>query len=525
MAFQPYTSVNAAQERVVGSARNLAISTAISRILGFCREILTAKIIGGDALMSGWVLAQTFANIFRRILGEGELGKALVPLLSQTIHEDGYERAKEQFSTILLWLTALLTVLALIFGLPPYLIAPCLPDGSWKTACYVMPIVSPYIVFICIVGATSVYLNTLKEYFLPSLTAVLQNLVMIAGLYFLCPRYEGLPRLHVLAFSVLVSGMMELLFILFLLRRKGALPKLTSAIIHDFPVIAKMWKLVLPGMIAVSALQLSMVCDRIFATMVGDYAPSAIYYAERLIGLPIGIFAVSFATVANTEMSNLAASREYGKFTELLTRTIRVLVFVSLPFSAFMCCFPEDITRFFFFRGAFGETALKETSYALMMYACGIPMFAVYKITSISFTARQDMKTPLYVSMSCVVLNIALNVALMIPFRQGGIAIATGISSLVNSCALLTIYNQHMKKHPVKSGKLIRAILKLLPVCLLPLIPVWLIRYYVIKTFSIYVILPVSGILYGILLFGFAKLFRVEEIEVVTERFLRRFKR
>ena len=168
MADDQTSSVN----RFFSSSRNLAASTLISRVLGLFRESMTATVIGGGALMSGWTLALTWANTFRRILGEGELGKALVPILSLSLETEGKERARERFSTILLWLTLLLCALAVVLGVPSWLIARALEPGRWKTAFELFPILAPYMVFICVVGAATACANVLREFFLPSLTAI-----------------------------------------------------------------------------------------------------------------------------------------------------------------------------------------------------------------------------------------------------------------------------------------------------------------------------------------------------------------
>ena len=158
------------KNRFFSSSRNLAASTLVSRILGLFRETLTAAVIGGGALMSGWTLAITGANLFRRILGEGELGKAIVPIISLSLETEGPERARDRFSTILLWLTLLLCALGVLLGLPSWLIARALEPGRWKTAFELFPLLTPYMVFICIVGAATAYANVLREFFLSTTT-------------------------------------------------------------------------------------------------------------------------------------------------------------------------------------------------------------------------------------------------------------------------------------------------------------------------------------------------------------------
>lgn len=532
----------ASKNRFLSSSRNLAISTLASRILGLAREMLTASVIGGGELMSGWGLASLGANIFRRILGEGELGKAIVPIISKSLETEGPERARDRFSTILLWLTLLLTSLAVVLGIPSFLISLLLEPGRWKIAFEVFPILAPYMVFICIVGAATAYANVLREFFLPSLTAILQNVVLILALMLVRRHYHGMPLLTMFALAVLVAGVLEMLLIFLVLWRRGMMVRITRAIIKDAETLKSIWKLVLPGLLGAGALQLSLLCDRGVAGLIGDYALPSLYFSDRLVFLPIGIFAVSFATVANTELSRYAGAGNYGELTSMLEKTIRLLLFVSVPFAAFMLCFPENIIRLFYQHGEFSETAVQETVYAFTMYSAGIPLFSVFKISSVAFTSRRDMVTPLKVSLVCISLNIVLNFALMVPLKQGGIALATIVSSLLNNTLLLTIYNRQLPEHKIDFRALGLYLLKLVPACVLPLIPAVLVFRLVVipgdldlsmlpygellKTkLTAGVPLLAAGAVYGLFLLALCLGFRIEETGAVLGRFLRRRKR
>ena len=529
----------ASKNRFFSSSRNLAASTMVSRILGLAREMLTASVIGGGELMSGWGLASLGANIFRRILGEGELGKAIVPIISKSLETEGAERARDRFSTILLWLTLLLTSLAVVLGIPSFLISLLLEPGRWKIAFEIFPILAPYMVFICIVGAATAYANVLREFFLPSLTAILQNVVLILALMLVRRHYHGMPLLTMFALAVLVAGVLEMLLIFLVLWRRGMMVRITRAIIKDTETLKSIWKLVLPGLLGAGALQLSLLCDRGVAGLIGDYALPSLYFSDRLVFLPIGIFAVSFATVANTELSRYAGAGNYGELTSMLEKTIRLLLFVSVPFAAFMLCFPESIIRLFYQHGEFSETAVRETVYAFTMYSAGIPLFSVFKISSVAFTSRRDMVTPLKVSLVCIALNIVLNFALMMPLKQGGIALATIVSSLLNNTLLLTIYNRQMPDNRIDFRALGLYLLKLVPACVLPLIPAILVFRLVVipdsldlsmlpygellKTkLTVGVPLLAAGAVYGLFLLALCLGFRIDETAVVLGRFLRR---
>ena len=156
-----------------------------SRILGFLRDIFLSAFLGGGALMSAWVQASGWANMFRQILGEGALGQALVPILSQTLKQEGEERTRQKFSTLFIYLTLLLAVLTVLISLPLFLLADYFTNPIWRIAALLTPILMPYSIFICSVGVMTSCLNMKRVYFLPSLTAILQNLIIIGALFFL----------------------------------------------------------------------------------------------------------------------------------------------------------------------------------------------------------------------------------------------------------------------------------------------------------------------------------------------------
>ncbi len=399
--------------------------------------------------MSAWVLASTFANMCRRILGEGALGTALVPILAQSLETEGERRTEERFSTIFIWLTFLLAAITLLVALPAYLLAPYVRSPMWNLALRLTPIVMPYTIFICMVGIMGSFANALREFFLPSLTAILQNAVIIAALFFCCPLYpDGKDKLSVLACAVLIAGVLEFLLMYGILRWKKMRIRLTRQAFLDIPMLKETWKLAFYGIVGASALQASLLVDRTIASFLGEYAPAALYNSDRLVYLPIGIFAMAFGTVSLPEMSRAAARGEYCRMLEMMFFSLRNLLFITIPLAVFMFVFGEELIRLFFYRGAFGDAALHATTYAFSFYVLGIPSFAVMKITLMGFYARKDMKTPLQVSLFCIVLNLILNLILMWPLKQGGIALATVLSSLLNNLILLSILNRIFKGIP-----------------------------------------------------------------------------
>lgn len=516
------------------SARNLSISVFGSRILGFLRDIFLSAFLGGGALMSAWVQASGWANMFRQILGEGALGQALVPILSQTLQQEGTERTRQKFSTLFIYLTLLLAVLTILISLPLFLLADHFTNPIWRIAALLTPILMPYSIFICSVGVMTSCLNMKRVYFLPSLTAILQNLIIIGALFFLCPLFHtGWGKVKILSFSVLVAGVIEFLFMLWLLKREKLMLTFSGTVWKDLATLKEIFTVALPGIVAAGVHVISAQTDRLisgniprFAGEIGEYATSALYYSDRLVLLPVGVFAFSYGTVALTEMSHAHAENDLSKFRTTLGLSMRNLMFISIPVTIFFFVFGREILQVLFMRGKFDATALEQTLFALQFYVFGIPAFAALKLMTAAFTSRKDMKTPFYTGLIAIVVNLVLNLLLMIPMRQGGIALATAISVYLNNILLLILLEKRTKIGiPVRSGAVF--LLKMAVASLLPLVVSIPVCRYLQGAISHPFTgslsgLAAAGIFYGIFLLLLAKVLKLSEAQAVLKRLLKR---
>ena len=209
----------ASDQGVFKSTMGLSGATFLSRILGLVREILTARFIGGGMLMSAWALAFTLPNLFRRILGEGALGTALIPMISHTLEKEGCLSARRKFSTIVIWLTFLLSLITVLVALPALLIEPYVTTARWKLALLAAPVVMPYCIMICLIGIATSLLNSMKQFFLPAMASLLLNVFLIGALLFFCSgmREKPVNCLYVLSVAVLLSGAAEMVVLGWLL--------------------------------------------------------------------------------------------------------------------------------------------------------------------------------------------------------------------------------------------------------------------------------------------------------------------
>jgi len=425
---------------LVRSTVTVALANLFSRGLGFARDLLFARQLGGGAVMTAWTLAFVVANLFRRIIGEGALGAALVPVFTETLTREGRATARRQLAAVLAAVGGLLAVICLAVAATAWLAAPFLTVPRIHWACLVTPLLVPYILFICLAGVMMAVLGCVGRFFVPALGTTLINVALIVSLLEVCPglQHDPLAQLRALSEAVLLAGGAQFLLLAWLLWRVELLPgrELFRRDLLADPVLGRLWHLVLPGLVGASVLQLSMLTDKWLACWLHDRAVPALYYADRLIYMPVGVFAVSMSTVILPGLSRAVARQDQNGLVAQLLFGLRQILFLCIPTAVFIIGFREPIIRLCFMRGAFDQEALAATAWAMEFYAAGIPCFAAVKILVGGFHARQDMRTPVRIAIVCVFLNLVLNLLLMWHLQQGGIALATAVSSAAN-CLML----------------------------------------------------------------------------------------
>ncbi len=517
-----------AAARILKKTTSLAGATFASRLLGFLREILMANALGGGAAASAWSLAFKIPNLFRRIFGEGLIGTVLIPMMAQTIGRHGQENARKRFSTIFMWLSLILCICSVAVSGIALLLRPCFEREHLVLACELVPLLMPYCIFICLIGVMTSILNSVKVFFLPAVFSLLLNLCMIAALLWVCPLYTGEPfrMLSALTYAVLLSGVLEFILLLMLLKKYGFLPTLCGKLFRRLRALKELWVLALPGLLGALAYQGSVLADGLIAAWISPYAAASLSYSERLIYLPVGVFAVAFGTVSLAEMSSLAQKHDYETLVSTQFASLRFLLFLTVPLTAFMCLFHEEILRLVYFRGAFDERALRETSQALFCYAFGIPAFSSMKVVLTGFYSRKDMKTPMMVSVSCMALNLVLNLLLMIPLKQGGIALATVIGSYLNNLILLGLLQKELKCLPL--GQLARFFCLTVLLSLPGLWPAkWLYgqvnsRIGAVAGVGIFPSLAAAGFIFLAIFLILAILLRIDEVKTFSNRIFRK---
>ena len=438
---------------ILKSSLGVSFATLLSRLLGLVRVMLEARVLGGDAVASAWGLAFAIPNTFRRLFGEGALGTALIPLVSETDEKAGPEQVRRElgivFSVLSLILALIVAVVAagaiglreLAAGESFGRVFPVLASRRVQLALTILPLLMPYAFFICLIGAIGAVLNTRKIFVLPALGALLLNFFLIGGLYAAFRRGIAGANLagflETLSYLVLASGAIQLILMLLLLWRAGRFPFLSWRAFRESDILGRLWRLVLPGMIGGAALQISFLIDRSLAICLGPKAVPALNYVDRIIDLPIGIYAIALGSVLTATMSRAAARGDLAEISHDLGFSLRHVYFLCVPMAVGVIFFWEPMLRILCLGGNYTREDLEAARLVAIFYGAGIPAFCSIKVLLAPFNARKMMTTTLRCSLIAIGCNIVLNLLLMWPLRQGGIALATVLSSMLNNTLLL----------------------------------------------------------------------------------------
>lgn len=439
----------------------MSLATLASRVLGLVRSILEAMILGGGAIASQWGFAIIFPNIFRRILGEGALGTALIPLISNAETEEEKLLVRRKLGVIFFTLGLILLLITLLVSLFAVFFGDMFQAEYVRNAFKLIPLLMPYTFFICLIGIGGACLSTKRVFFLPALAGLMLNIFIIAtlGYFYYCKVPDVQFVLRRLSLSVILSGIVQFIVIALLMKKYEILPEfhLLNFKRHK-DILVELWQLALPGLIAGSALQLSLLIDKSIAMFISKNALPALSYSERIVYLPVGVFALSVGSVLMADMSRAAAAGKTEELIEDLQFSLRHVIFCCIPMSIFVVFFRIEIIEALFLRGNFSAYDMNETAWAMLFYCMGIPFFCSLKVITPAFFARKDMKTPMKVSILANVLNLILNLLLMFPLKQGGLALATVLAGVFNNTVLLILL--HRQNFKLNWGEILKSLLK-----------------------------------------------------------------
>ncbi|MFK5947986.1 MAG: murein biosynthesis integral membrane protein MurJ [Methylococcales bacterium] len=413
--------------------------TMISRILGFIRDMLFARIFGIDSGTDAFFVAFKIPNFLRRLFAEGAFSQAFVPVLSD-YKEQGSKQALKLFIDRTAGSLAVVLFIVTVIGIiaAPILITLFAPGFSSEgkqhdLAVQMLRITFPYLFFISSVAFAGGILNTHAKFAIPAFTPVFLNICMIAAAVWLSPLMD--QPVVALAWGVFVAGMVQLLFQFPALYKLGLLPKLTLGFKDSG--VKRILKLMLPAIFGVSVTQINLLLDTLIASFLTAGSISWLYYSDRLVEFPLGIFGIALATVILPSLSKSHSADNPIEFSKSLDWALRLVLLIGIPSSIGLLILAEPMLSTLFQYDAFSENDVHLAGKSLMAYSVGLLGFILVKVLVPGFTSRKDMKTPVRFGIYAMVANMGMNIALVFPLAHAGLALATSLSAFFNASLLL----------------------------------------------------------------------------------------
>lgn len=454
--------------KITRSVAGVSASTLASRILGYLRDMLIANFFGAGFVADAFFVAYRIPNLLRQLLGEGALSASFIPVFTEyltTKPKEEAQRLARISGLLLLILLSILTILGIIFSpIIVRLIAPGFIRNPEKLSLTITltRILFPFMIAIGLAALALGILNSLHRFIIPALAPCLLSISEIFFILFICPLMER-PIIG-LALGVAAGGFAQFFFQLPSIVKEGfVIPagrsysnlylkpisyaknllknwdvlwkRWTSTLNH--PGVKKIGLLMLPATLGLSVTQVNTFVDTICASVLREGSVTALYYANRIMQLPLALFGTAIATVALPMMSRSVAATNMQELKDTLSLALRMILFTIVPASLGLIILGKPIISLLFERGRFTSQATQATSWALLFYSTGIVAYAGVKVVASAFYSMQDTRTPVRIASIAMVANIVLNLILMRILDVGGLALATAIASFMNLLILL----------------------------------------------------------------------------------------
>ena len=427
--------------QMLKSSGAMGAATLTSRVLGMVREIVYARFMGDGWVAGAFQLAFTIPNLFRRLLGEGALTAAFIPLFKakeKTAGETEMWRAANAVISGLIVAAAVVVALVLVgvslaLGVHQF-------SAQTDLMLRLLRVMFPYMLLVCLAAVFMGMLNARGHFFIPAMGATMLNVVMIASVLWLTPFFGQTleTQIFALAIGVLVAGVAQAAFQLPVLRREGFRYHWVSPGCDE--TVRQVVRQMIPGAIGVAAFQINVLLTQGLAFWLDTPdAPivAPFNYAVRLMELPQGVFGISLATYLLPTLAGLAAEKKYPDFRATLGQGLGHLIFVNALASVLLAVLAEPIVRLLFERGEFTADSTSRAALALACLAPGLVAFSMVNILARAFYALGDTQTPMRISLVCLALNLVFALWLISPLRQGGLGIANSLSAVFNVGLLL----------------------------------------------------------------------------------------
>ena len=413
---------------VVGGA------TVLSRVLGLGRDAVMAAIFGATPAADAFFVAFRIPNLMRQLFGEGALASAFIPVYTDILEKEGKSKAGQfagnLFSLLILVLT-ILTALGVIFA--PYLvkvIAFGFVPGSevFNLTVLLTRWMLPYMVFICAAALGMGILNSHRHFLVPAAAPALLNVSIIIAALYVAPNLD--VPITALAWGVLAGGVLQLMVQLPPMKKRGVIPRIGIPVLT--PEVRRMAVIMGPAVLGVAVYQFNILVDTLLATFLPAGSITYLWYGNRIMQFPLGVFGIALATAALPTLSSQVAEGRHDDFRQTVSFSLGLTAFIGIPAALGLIALNEPVMATLFGRGAFNAVDVSGAAKALLYYAIGLPFFIGVKILGRAFFALENTRTPFIAAGTALVVNVVLNLMLMGPMGHAGLALATSLASGVN---------------------------------------------------------------------------------------------
>jgi len=413
--------------------------TLISRVLGFVRDVAVAWVLGAGWMADVFFVAFKLPNLFRRLFAEGAFNLAFVPIFAGKLETEADENGPTGARTFAAQAQSGLLAILLLFTLAvelamPWVVAAIAPGfvdepEKYALAVELVRITFPYLVFISLVSLLAGILNSLGKFAAAAAAPILLNLTLIAAVFALPPL---LPTpAHALSWGVAAAGAVQLGWLMWHAARAGWLPRLTRPKLTED--VKRLLKRIAPVAVGAGIYQISLLIDTVIASLLASGSISYLFYADRLVQLPLGVVGVAVGTALLPTLSRQIKAGEAQAALDSQNRALEFAFLLTLPAAAALFAISDTVVGVLFERGAFTAEATAKTALALMVFSLGLPAFVMVKAFAPGYFAREDMSTPVKIGALCVAVNAGVAIALMGPLAHVGLAVATVVSQWLNA--------------------------------------------------------------------------------------------
>jgi len=448
--------------------RTVSGLTLASRVMGLVRDYTLAHVVGAGQTMDAYSMAFMIPNLLRRLFGEGALSAAFIPVFTEYLEADDRRAANRFMSLMIVLLVTVLAAVTLLVEGALLALRHCTEGlGKWHLIFGLAAVMFPFALTICLVALLQAALNCCRHFVVPALAPILLNLFIIGGAVAaaVVAADDAVAQVYLIAATVTVAGIVQVLVQVPALARKGLKFVLVWDLRHEG--LRRVLRLMGPMVLAIGIIQINTFLDSAVANLFSPYevgketfrvagtevaypmetgAASVLYFGQRLYNFPLGVFAIAVATVIFPELSRYAHRKDVAGMGRVASQGLRLTVFIAIPaaFGLMLVC--EPFLRLWLQHGRFAQDpgAAQRVAWVTRTYALGIWAYSANHILIRAFYAGQDTRTPLRVAMVAAVMNFGLNLVLIWPLAENGLALATVISAVVQFGVLAGILSRRL---------------------------------------------------------------------------------